>query len=437
MVPVCVEDITERKRVKQALRESEERYRGLVETMNEGLNMLDENGLLIYANDKFCKMLGYSRDEIIGHHISEFVDKSNQNILKEQLGRERKCERVSYELARTGKDGRKIFTIVSAVPILDADGNFKGSFAVVTDITERKRVEEALQKSEASLVEAQQIAHLGNWDWDIEKNELSWSDEIYRIFGLEPQEFGATFEAFLNSVHPDDKEFVKKSINEALHERKPYFIDHRIVLPDGTERIVHTQDEVFRDETGKPIRMVGTVQDITERKRAEEALRESLERHRAFVVASKQIVLTTNADGEVDADIPVWREFTGQSEEAVKGWGWMEAVHPDDRERVAPVWKKAVAARSPYEIEYRVRKHDGSYRHFLARGTPVLGKDGRVWQWVGTCTDITGLKRAEDELKARVEELEEFHEVVVGRELKMKQMEAELERLMAEFGEKK
>jgi diguanylate cyclase (GGDEF)-like protein/PAS domain S-box-containing protein len=136
----------------------------------------------------------------------------------------------------------------------------------------RFSLEEEIKKSEASLVDAQRIAHLGNWDWDIVKNELHWSDEIYRIFGLTPQEFGATYEVFLNSVHPDDREFVEDSVNKALKDKNPYSIDHRIVLPDGSIRIVHEQAEVTYDETGKPVRMTGTVQDITKRKKMEDRL---------------------------------------------------------------------------------------------------------------------------------------------------------------------
>lgn len=139
-------------------------------------------------------------------------------------------------------------------------------------VTERKVAEDTLKKSKARLIEAQRIAHLGNWEWDIEKNVLYWSEEIYRIFGLSPQEFGASYEAFLNAVHPEDREFVKQSVNEALSGKRLYSIDHRIVLPDGTIRIVHEQGEVTYDKPGKPIRMVGTVQDITERKQMEEKL---------------------------------------------------------------------------------------------------------------------------------------------------------------------
>ncbi len=142
-------------------------------------------------------------------------------------------------------------------------------------VREKRRAEEALRKSVASLAEAQRIAHLGNWDWDIVKNELSWSDEIYRIFGLTPQAFGATYEAFLNSVHPDDREFVKQSVYKALYEKKPFSIDHRILRPDGSERIVREQAEVTLNDNGQPIRMIGTVHDITKLKEAETKIRET------------------------------------------------------------------------------------------------------------------------------------------------------------------
>jgi PAS domain S-box-containing protein len=151
---------------------------------------------------------------------------------------------------------------------------------LIGEAVHRFNVEEELRGSEASLLEAQRIAGMGNWDWNIQTNGLKWSDEIYRIFGLTPQQFGATYDAFLNHVHPEDREFVKDAVNEALYGGKSYSIDHRIILPDGTERIVHEQAEVTFSESGEPVRMFGTVLDITERKRAEEELnkyREHLE----------------------------------------------------------------------------------------------------------------------------------------------------------------
>ena len=138
-----------------------------------------------------------------------------------------------------------------------------------------------------------------------------------------------------------------------------------------------------------------------ENARAAEELRKGEERYRAFIAATAQVVWTTNAGGEVVVDSPVWREFTGQSEEALKGWGWIEAIHPDDRERAAQAWIKAVKAKSLYENEFRVRKYDGSYQLFLARAIPVLEADGSIREWVGTCTDITERKRAEEALREK------------------------------------
>lgn len=139
------------KRSEEALRDSEERYRKLVETMNEGLAVRDENGLITYINDRLCEMWGYSRDEIIGHPVSDFLDETNQNIMREQMVRRKKGERVPYEIIWTTKDGQKIPTIVSPAPIFDAEGHFGGGFAVITDMTERKRAEEEILKLNAEL----------------------------------------------------------------------------------------------------------------------------------------------------------------------------------------------------------------------------------------------------------------------------------------------
>ncbi len=156
-----------------------------------------------------------------------------------------------------------------------ADELTKANQHLRRQIEERERAEEALRESENSLAEAQRVAYMGNWNLDLVKNELRWSDEIYRIFGLKPQEFGATYEAFLNAVHPDDIEFVDTSYTKSVKSNTPYDIVHRIVRPDGEVRWVHEKAEDIKDETGKTIRSIGTVQDITESKKAEDALKKS------------------------------------------------------------------------------------------------------------------------------------------------------------------
>lgn len=141
------------------------------------------------------------------------------------------------------------------------------------EVAERKRMEESLRKSQISLANAQRIARMGNWEWDIVKNALAWSDEVYRIFGREPKTFVVNVEVFLDLIHPDDREFVKRSIHEAIYERKPYRIDHRIPLPDGSLRFVHCEGEVVFDTAGRAVHMNGTIQDVTEFKKIEEELK--------------------------------------------------------------------------------------------------------------------------------------------------------------------
>jgi len=139
----------------------------------------------------------------------------------------------------------------------------------------REHLEEEVALRTARLTEAQRIAHLGDWELDIADKTLSWSDEIYRIFGLEPQEFDANYEVFLQAVHPEDRQFVDEQVRAALEQGQTYSIDHRIVRPDGTVRYVHEQAEVSRSGDGHRTRMLGTVQDITERKEFEEELKRS------------------------------------------------------------------------------------------------------------------------------------------------------------------
>jgi PAS domain S-box-containing protein len=160
------------------------------------------------------------------------------------------------------------------------------------------------------------------------------------------------------------------------------------------------------DSEGQPNGAIAAFIDITDRKRTQEALHASLERYRSYIEVTGELGWTTNADGEVVEDIPSFRKFTGQTNEEVKGWGWSKALHPDDLEHTTQIWRQAVKSKSNYEVEYRLRRHDGIYRYFLARGAPVFKENGSIREWVGTCIDITERKGTEDELRKSRDELE-------------------------------
>ncbi len=247
----------------QSLRESERKYRMLVEQASDGIFILDSEAGIIDVNSTACKMLGYSREELLQMNVQELIPAEDLIAVPLKHREVLSGEKVVIERRFRHKNGTILNVEVSAALLED-----ERLQTIVRDLTGRKKAEEALRRSEASLAEAQRIAHIGNWVWDLRNNELYWSDEIYRIFGLTPKQFGTTYEAFLNSIHPEDREFVKKAINEALYGR-PYNIDHRIILPDGSLRFVHEQGEVTFGESDEPVRMLGTVQDITDKKEQE------------------------------------------------------------------------------------------------------------------------------------------------------------------------
>ncbi|HVP78422.1 MAG TPA: PAS domain S-box protein [Thermodesulfobacteriota bacterium] len=231
------------------------------------------------------------------------------------------------------------------------------------------------------------------------------SEVTHRYLGgkflLKP--FDAVLKLRFSFSHPLQKEDF--SISEVL--RGKIFRREEVTLErEGEAFHFLLSARPFKDRHGRILGCVVTLTDITERKRSEEALRASLERYRSYIEVTGQLGWTTNADGEVTEDIPSFRKFTGQTDEEVKGWGWSKTLHPDDLEYTTQTWRQAVKSKSNYEVEYRLRRHDGIYRHFLARGVPVFKQDGNIQEWVGTCIDITERKRMEEELRKSHNELE-------------------------------
>jgi PAS domain S-box-containing protein len=261
------EDITERKKTELMAT----RFGLILEDSLNEIYMFDAETLkFVLVNAGGRSNTGYTMDELRGMTPVDLkpdftIDYFRKLIEPLRSGKE---EKIQFTTVHRRKDGTLYdVELRLQASIVDTSMVF---ISIGVDITEQKRTAAVLMESRQGLAEAQRIARLGNWDWNIATGELRWSDEIYRIFGLESQKFGATYEFFLGMVHPDDRELVDRSVNEALSDRKPYSMDHRIVLSDSSMRIVHEAGEVIFGPDNKPLRMVGTVQDITERKRAEE-----------------------------------------------------------------------------------------------------------------------------------------------------------------------
>jgi PAS domain S-box-containing protein len=277
IVSLLQEEITQRRNAQETLRNSEEKYRELVENANSIIMRRNVKGEITFFNEFAQKFFGYSEEEILGRNIIGTIIPKTNSAGQDLTAMVRNISKYpdqyhNNENENMRRNGERVWITWTNKLIRDKNGRVVEVLAIGNDITERKRQEEALRQSETRLADAQRMAHIGNWDWDIINNQLWWSDEVYRIFGLRPQDFGATNEAFLSCIHPDDRGFVQQSVDKTLYEDKSYNIDHRIVRPDGTQRIVHEHAELIRNTDNKPIRMMGTVQDVTTQKQAEEKI---------------------------------------------------------------------------------------------------------------------------------------------------------------------
>jgi PAS domain S-box-containing protein len=242
------------------------------------------------------------------------------------------------------------------------------------------------------------------WDWDLATDELLWNEALETTFGYRPGQVEQRIEFWYDHVHPEDRDRVVRGIHAVIDSGGETWSDeYRFARADGSYAAVLDRGFIARGGDGRAVRMIGSMQEITARKAAEEKLRRSEERFRSLVGATTAIVWTTPASGERAGGQPEWGGFTGQTETEYRGWGWTAAVHPDDRAATAAAWARALDERMPYEVEHRVRRHDGEWRWMQARAVPVLEADGTVREWVGVHQDVTERRTAEEAL-ARSEE---------------------------------
>ncbi|MCH8927231.1 MAG: PAS domain-containing protein [Candidatus Marinimicrobia bacterium] len=270
-----------RKKVEFELQKSERGLKRVLQIAKLGhweWNILTEETVF---SDEYHKIFNlekdksYSTDEIL--ELIHPDDKARYLEILENSIKEKKGLTADYRIVL---DSNEIKHIHSEWKVYaDSENNPIKMAGTVQDITEQKKVLDDLTVSELNLNKAQEMAHVGSWDLDLRTNRLNWSDEVYRIFGLTPQEFGATYEAFVEAIHPDDREMVNEAYQEAVKNNSPYEVVHRVLRPDGEIRIVRERSEEILDSTGHAIRSVGTVHDITE---MEESIRRAKKERNHF-----------------------------------------------------------------------------------------------------------------------------------------------------------
>lgn len=414
-------DTTERKR-------AEERTRLLESAMlqtHDGVLILAVSGrdvccqTPIFANAAFEKMTGFRMADMQrGALPLLYGSRSNVHAREHQIESFREHCPTRLEQPVRRKDGSEFSAEWSFRPLAGADGHFTHCVWTCRDITERKQAEEKALLF-GSIVKSSDDAIISkNLDGII----LSWNRGAERIYGYTSQEIVGRHISIL--IPPD------------LAFELPVLIDNlrrgaRIERQES-ERVTKHGRRIFVSLTMSPIKdaaeyVVGAsviARDITERKLAEKALALSEERYRSLTLATSQIVWTMNPQGEMVGDLPMWCEFTGQSLEDAGGWGWLNALHPDDRERTAGIWSESLRNRSHYRSEFRLRRRDGEYRYMAVHGVAVLEQDATIREWVGTCADITEHVMAQEEVLKLNESLEKR---VVERTAELQVANKELE----------
>ena len=286
------QDITERKQAEIALQRSETQYRTLVETMNDGLVILDTQGLITYVNDRYCQMFGYPREALLGYPVTNLLDETNKQMLREELGKRQAGISTPYELAVTHQAGHQVLTIISPQPVYNDRKQVTGSFAVITDITERKRAEEELRDREQKFRGLIEQSRDGIWLTDEQGLVIEWNESLEQITGIQARDvlgqsiWDIQFQMQSKSPdNPDINQTLKRQYQELLQTGTSFLINQLLeqeyLHPNGTYRRV--QGTVFPVKTNQGYMLGGITRDVTEHHRAELALIESERRYRLLV----------------------------------------------------------------------------------------------------------------------------------------------------------
>jgi PAS domain S-box-containing protein len=393
----AVMDITAAKRTEETLRQSEA-YLSEAQRLSQtgSWAWAPATGEIRYCSEECYRVLGFDPQggQARFETFFERIHPDDQPTVVTTLERATR-ERAEFELDdRIVYPGGEIRDVhVVGHPVLSPSGDLVEFVGTVMDVTERKRAEESLRRSEGYLADAQRLSHTGSWASKPASGENTyWSEECYRLMGFDPLGGLPGFETVLQRYHPDDQVRIREAVERAEREKSDFELDYRIVHPGGEIRDIRVVGHPVLGPSGDFVEFVGTVMDITERKRAEE-------RTRLIIDTVPAQLWTESPDGVVDFVNRRWIDYTGMTLEQAVGSGWNRMVHPDDIERVLSKWRILVSEGKPREIESRLRRFDGEYRWFLSRCCPLVDRSGNILGWYGSDTDIHDRKEAEESLR--------------------------------------
>ena len=399
-------DITTIKSTEEALRKSEFRYRQIVETAQEGIWVIDENNITTFANKKMCDILEYSNSEMLGKTNTFFMDDVSRHLASSAIQRKEIGVAEAIDFSYITKSGRHIKTKVSANPIFDEDGRYEGALAMVADVTEKVLADEMLQESEfryreiayemqlesSRLVEAQAVAKVGSWEVDLDSLKVNWSDETYRIFETDSRRFQVTISAIMDFVDPVDRNQVESAFHASLESNSPNSFEHKIIAANGVEKSVIEHWKIIRNEIGHPISAMGTCQDISDNKKANEEIRFKAN----LLNTIGQAVIATDLNGVVS--------YWNNAAEKIYGWTTEEAIGKNiailtpscqTKHQTLEIIEQLDLG-NPWTGEFIVKRKDGSDFPAFVTDSPIFNQQNELCGMVGISSDITEKKKLEE-----------------------------------------
>ena len=408
-------DITELKQtekeliaVKEKAVESEERFKLAMKASKDGLFDWNLETNDIYYAPGWKRIIGYKDYELpndfsVWEQTTDPLDVKKSWELHQKLIT-KQIDRFVLEFKMKHKDGHWVDILSQAKAIFNEDGKAIRIVGTHTDISERKKAEEALRESSRLLVESQAVAHIGAYVIELTATEFeanTWkaTPEIYKIFGID-ETYPHTIAGWAGFIHPDSREELSSYHFQVVAERKRFDHEYKIIrINDGVERWVHGTGELEYDNQHNPIRMLGTIQDITERKLSEAELIEKEVQFRNLSNSGLALIWTSGTDKLCNYFNEKWLSFTGRKLEQEMGNGWATGVHPDDFDRCVETYSTAFDKQEPFEMEYRLLHVSGEYRWLLDLGSPNYKSTGEFIGYIGNCFDITDRKRTEEALR--------------------------------------
>jgi PAS domain S-box-containing protein len=391
---------------------SEARYRTMVETAQEGIWVVDIENRTIFANRRLAGMFGYAAEEMLGQSLFSFMDEPARAIAQAQMSHRQDGIGEQLDLQFKRRDGRDLWAIVSANPLLDADGRYTGTLAMVIDITARRQEQERLRISEQQLEEAERLAHLGHWSWDLATDQLGWSAEHCRIFGLEPRSGTIPAAEGLAMIHPDDRSRLDDLIERLVRDGSPYETDVRIVRPDRVQRVIESRGTLQRDVDGSAWRLVGTAQDVTERT----LMQEVQARLAAIVQSSDDAIIGKTLDGIITSWNGGAERLYGYAAAEMVGQPIARLAPPELQDGVPAILARVREGERVLQHEtVRVRK-DGARIAVAITTSPILDETGAITGAATIARDLTASKESAEALERSEERfrllVENIHEVL-------------------------